>query len=133
MNKSEYAEYLKSEHWKVLRRKRLEIAGYKCEKCGTPYALQVHHLRYKKIYDVTPEDLRVECSVCHAKEHRLKPVFVPPAFHPRRVVQPQWKTDSTVRSRRLKKTLKKSKALLRSQPRSIRNSLKVINNTKETK
>ena len=63
--------YLKSEHWKNLRTQRLIIANKKCEQCSDVYYLDVHHLSYKNIFDVTVEDLRVLCRICHNKEHGI--------------------------------------------------------------
>jgi hypothetical protein len=73
MSKKAYAEYLQSEHWKVLKRKRLEIASYRCEVCGSPHMLHVHHLRYKNLYDVLPSDLQVLCDYHHSKAHGIEP------------------------------------------------------------
>ncbi len=37
--------------------------------CGTRKRLDVHHLNYKNIHDVTVDDLQVLCRKCHNKEH----------------------------------------------------------------
>lgn len=71
MNKEEYAQYLDSNHWKSLRRKRLEASGYRCDQCGSGFNLQVHHLRYRNIYDVLVSDLQTLCSYCHEKKHGI--------------------------------------------------------------
>ena len=60
--------YLKSDHWKLLREEKLE-RNNKCEKCGEKYSLDIHHIKYKGLYDVRIEDLKTLCRVCHDKEH----------------------------------------------------------------
>lgn len=61
--------YLLSEHWKGLRKMKLKI-NPRCEICGVKRKLDVHHLRYKNIYDVLVEDLQTLCRKCHKKHHR---------------------------------------------------------------
>lgn len=67
--------YLKSEHWKALRAKALDYHGKICFKCKSKGPLDVHHLRYRKIYDVLVTDLQVLCRSCHEMEH--KPIQLP--------------------------------------------------------
>ena len=69
--------YLLSDHWKVLRTKALEVHGSRCAKCPATKRLDVHHLRYKNIYDVEVEDLQVLCRKCHDKEHEVAPTPKP--------------------------------------------------------
>lgn len=61
--------YLKSDHWKALRKAAKATHGKICACCSRTERLDVHHLNYKNIYDVTPADLQVLCRKCHAKEH----------------------------------------------------------------
>ena len=61
--------YLLSEHWKGLRRAKLAV-NPKCEICGKKTHLDVHHLRYKNIYDVLVSDLQTLCRRCHKKHHK---------------------------------------------------------------
>lgn len=61
--------YLKSDHWKQLRKKKLE-ADSKCEYCQSLKNLDVHHIRYKQLYDVELEDLKTLCRKCHKLEHK---------------------------------------------------------------
>lgn len=70
MTDDEYIEYLKSDKWKQIAAKRLEIDNHTCQCCGcigTPnQPLEVHHLSYKFI---GREEGRVyqDCvSLCHA-------------------------------------------------------------------
>jgi len=64
--------YLKSEHWADLRKEALANAKFKCSKCECGGNLDVHHERYKSIYNVTQDDLSVMCRKCHHAEHEGK-------------------------------------------------------------
>jgi hypothetical protein len=67
-----YADYLQTNHWKRLRRVKLEQANYHCHRCESTWYLQVHHRVYRKSwYDSIPEDLEVVCGYCHKKEHGI--------------------------------------------------------------
>ena len=44
---------------------------YRCSICGETKALQVHHLRYKNLYDIKTSDLRILCDTCHSLTHKL--------------------------------------------------------------
>lgn len=61
-------EYLKSDHWKELRKKKITECP-KCDKCPATKYLDVHHLNYKNLFDVELTDLQVLCRKCHVKEH----------------------------------------------------------------
>jgi hypothetical protein len=65
--------YLRSDHWKELRAQAFEAHGRKCAKCPSTTNLDVHHLRYGLIFDVTPKDLQILCRPCHDKEHAPAP------------------------------------------------------------
>lgn len=62
--------YLKSEHWKELRAKKLQINPV-CEKCGSDKRVEPHHLIYKNLHDIRVEDLMTLCRICHNKEHKI--------------------------------------------------------------
>lgn len=62
--------YLISEHWFNLRLKAFLTHGRNCQKCKSNKLIQVHHLRYRSIYDVLVSDLQVLCRICHKKEHK---------------------------------------------------------------
>jgi hypothetical protein len=76
-NKSCYYRevYLYSDHWKTLRKEKLEQVSV-CEKCGAINNLDVHHLNYRGLYDVTLEDLQVLCRDCHKIVHSIKIIHV---------------------------------------------------------
>jgi hypothetical protein len=71
--------YLKSDHWKELRSKKL-LMNLMCEVCGTDKHLDVHHISYKNLYDVTVSDLKTLCRKCHVGEHNKIKEEIPITF-----------------------------------------------------
>jgi 5-methylcytosine-specific restriction endonuclease McrA len=69
-NKRDYyrQEYLKSEHWTRLKGEKLARNPH-CERCPSTLMLDVHHSRYRNLYDVTVADLLTLCRRCHDYEH----------------------------------------------------------------
>lgn len=61
--------YLKSEHWRELRGRKLR-QNPKCERCLSS-ACDVHHVNYRNIFDVQLTDLLSLCRPCHEEEHRV--------------------------------------------------------------
>ena len=61
--------YLKSDHWKKLKRAKAKEVGRKCEVCGSKKKLEFHHDNYRDIYDVTTADLRILCHTHHHEFH----------------------------------------------------------------
>lgn len=59
--------YLKSDHWKSLRSRKLLVSP-RCERCPETRGLDVHHVNYRNIFDVE-SDLLTLCRDCHDKEH----------------------------------------------------------------
>lgn len=74
MISEEYTQYLRSETWQNLRSQRLKIDHYKCQRCGRPFDLQVHHLYYpdelgtEDVY----RDLITLCDYCHEEIEQQK-------------------------------------------------------------
>lgn len=65
--------YLKSVHWQDLRYKKLDKAGYQCEKCGAKNViLDTHHKTYKRLGFELMRDLEVLCRSCHNEEHDVR-------------------------------------------------------------
>lgn len=64
--------YLNSAHWIELRERVKRRRGKRCEKCNRGN-VDVHHLNYRNIYDVTEDDLQVLCRRCHNNEHEKPP------------------------------------------------------------
>jgi 5-methylcytosine-specific restriction endonuclease McrA len=69
---SKYQVYLNSDEWKTKRRKVLQRAGYRCQRCKKAQATQVHHKTYKRIFRERLSDLQAVCGPCHMKIHGLK-------------------------------------------------------------
>lgn len=76
MTDKEYKEYLKSDKWRAIAKKRFEIDNYTCQMCGsrgTPNnPLEIHHLSYKHIGNEQNriyEDLVCLCHICHKLLH----------------------------------------------------------------
>jgi hypothetical protein len=68
-----YRSYLQSTHWKRTRAKKRKRAQ-QCGICGATKNLDVHHLNYRQLTDVTMSDLRVLCRRCHEVAHVLHKV-----------------------------------------------------------
>lgn len=65
-------EYLRSDHWKELRLRKLAEVDAMCESCGhRSVSNDVHHLRYRRLYDVKPKDLVCLCRHCHKELHHI--------------------------------------------------------------
>lgn len=69
-----YTEYLKSDHWKGIRRETYKRNNY-CYICGNQSDLNIHHLTYKdksgnsNLYGESIKDLVVLCRKCHYSIH----------------------------------------------------------------
>lgn len=61
--------YLNSEHWRQLREAKFAVSGRACQQCASTHKIQVHHLAYRAIFDVTVIDLLVVCGSCHERLH----------------------------------------------------------------
>lgn len=74
ITKYEYRNgYLRSEHWKQVRYKRLKYDKFRCRLCGSTENLNVHHTRYDNLRD---EDIKHDvvtlCYTCHSMAHTIK-------------------------------------------------------------
>ena len=67
--------YLNSAHWFNLRRQKLASVKH-CEYpgCNSHKRLDVHHIRYKNLFDVSMDDLMVLCRKHHNAAHE-KQIF----------------------------------------------------------
>lgn len=69
-----YKEYLKTEHWKAVRRAALERAGNRCQlNSNHTDRLEVHHNNYDHLGAERAKDVIVLCQECHGKHHRKLP------------------------------------------------------------
>ena len=72
MNKQQYAEYLRSDHWREVREIKLRSANFICELCDGRVGdgrLDVHHLSYERLGHEMESDLQVLCRPCHKRVH----------------------------------------------------------------
>lgn len=79
--KESYFKYLKSAHWKAI--KKLALQMYKsCVLCNSKKKLNVHHRNYDHLYnEIITEDLIVLCKDCHCLYHGIeKPKVKKPKF-----------------------------------------------------
>jgi hypothetical protein len=65
-----YSDYLKSRHWRAVKKRYRSRHRYKCTRCRCAEALHLHHLRYSNIGNEPDEDLIYLCAKCHTKEHK---------------------------------------------------------------
>lgn len=68
-----YSEFLNTPYWKAISNHKKNLAGHKCEKCGSDKYLQCHHVHYI-LRGVEHKDLSclmVLCGACHRDEHGL--------------------------------------------------------------
>jgi len=66
-----YRAHLASVEWQVIRCDVLQRANYRCEACGVPWGLQVHHKTYQRLGKEDLDDLVCLCRVCHRKFHGI--------------------------------------------------------------
>ena len=70
----DYANYLRTEHWRALRQVMLCRAGGYCRRCREQSdQLEVHHRDYRHLGAERERDLIVLCHECHSIEHRKNP------------------------------------------------------------
>ncbi len=103
--------YLKSDDWKSLRAAKLWHQNGRCQVCGeVSQSNDVHHVKYKRLLDVTLLDLKVLCRTCHNATHALLDKY--PLL--KKLHTPKlWKTviDHLKKGERHAKALEKSKRL----------------------
>ena len=69
-----YDKYLKTNHWRTLRKTIAERDKYTCQSCKKVFKskFHIHHLTYKRIGSELPEDLVFYCEECHNAVHGSK-------------------------------------------------------------
>lgn len=76
----EYELYLRSQHWRQLRRRLIVSRGGACELCGRDFlvVLEVHHRTYATLGRERDGDLLVVCPPCHelADEQRRRHRYI---------------------------------------------------------
>lgn len=70
VRRDRYDEFMQSDAWRDIRAIMLDIYNHKCDTCGSPNNLQVHHKTYERFGgDELVTDLQVLCKNCHARVH----------------------------------------------------------------
>lgn len=73
---TDYEIYLKSNHWKRMKKRTIYLDKYKCRACGTAGTcvsdLHTHHINYDNFGKENAEDLCILCASCHVSEHEAK-------------------------------------------------------------
>lgn len=73
--KSPYYEQLNTVQWKAYREFIFTVRGKKCESCGKPSNLHIHHREYFKnrhAWEYLPNEVMVVCGDCHRYIHNIK-------------------------------------------------------------
>lgn len=67
----DYYAYLQTEHWKLVRKTKIQSVDGKCQLCGSKDRLEVHHNSYEHLgkEEQYMNDLIVLCHDCHSKFH----------------------------------------------------------------
>lgn len=64
--------YLKSEHWSTLRLEKMVSVDARCAVCKhRDLSNDVHHIKYRSLWDCRLSDLRVLCRKHHNQWHKL--------------------------------------------------------------
>lgn len=64
----DYAEYLRSEYWRTLRRFIFERDEYRCVLCNSPARIEAHHRTYERCpYQERLSDVYTLCAKCHRR------------------------------------------------------------------
>ena len=74
-NKSPYNNQLENPKWKAFREFIFVVRGRRCEACGKPSNLQIHHREYinnRFAWEYLPSEVMVLCSDCHRYIHKTK-------------------------------------------------------------
>lgn len=65
-----YHEYLRSDHWRDLKKRKKEETPKVCAACGDKEKIQLHHMRYRETFEETElRDTCWLCKGCHTSFH----------------------------------------------------------------
>lgn len=73
--KSPYNDQLADPRWKAFREFIFVVRGSKCESCGKPRKLNIHHREYinnRYAWEYLPNDVMVLCNECHRCIHEME-------------------------------------------------------------
>ena len=59
--------------WAAIRARAIRSAGRRCQRCGRPGRLEVHHPRPLSEGGTNDQALEVTCRVCHLARHQHDP------------------------------------------------------------
>ncbi len=114
-----YREYLKSEHWKNLRKQKFQSVGKKCSLCNCNKNLHVHHITYRTpLTSCTIYDLQVICAWCHANLHG-KNIYIKKPLQFRRFYNSKTGEDITKRILSLKYKKLNNKRLFQQKRKNL--------------
>ena len=83
--KTEYLDYLLTDHWQGLRQASFIKHGKVCHACRSREKLQAHHLIYRHpLTNCTPDDILPLCESCHESLHSVPYVIQDTALRPNR-------------------------------------------------
>ena len=72
MNKTEYQQYLQSDHWKSFKSAKEKLRSKRCSICADERRVELHHLFYRlDLIGVKLSDTRWLCRACHQTTHDL--------------------------------------------------------------
>ncbi len=76
LRKGTYADFLKSDYWKRIRKQILVRDKYTCTNCGSKKHLEVHHTTYKHHFAEHKHlgDLHTLCRTCHKEIHLIQDI-----------------------------------------------------------
>ncbi len=70
LSQFQYSQYLKTKHWKKIKKRILLRARFACELCQSPLLpIHIHHKTYVRRGKELDEDLIALCKKCHWKQH----------------------------------------------------------------
>ena len=72
--REKYVEYLKSDKFKILKMRRLQIDEYRCQICFKKVdekTSHCHHITYLRVLNEKISDLSTLCPCCHKKLHEF--------------------------------------------------------------
>lgn len=66
-----YRAYLASDHWRDLKQRAFALYGCQCTLCDA-VPVDGHHLVYRNLHDVKPEEVIPLCRTCHESVHEAQ-------------------------------------------------------------
>lgn len=75
LNLMPYNLFLKTKYWRIVRALKRLMVGNKCQKCGSSFHLETHHLHYRSRGN-EHKDMNciiILCDICHRIQHGIIP------------------------------------------------------------